>query len=269
VRSRPLGTRRRGTIARLVLPGLILGLAAAAVPAQERGGEGRGPPAEDRAGGRGGRTSYANPTAAIAADLAVTRMAREEGEWAALLDRAAVDAVVLTPQPAWAQTWLKGRAQPAVPSVRQPVEVWASCDGALAVTRGLWSRGSDTGWFATVWQRQADGGWKWQFTDAGRAAVAVEQTDMLQARVADCPAGRGADAPPRGGKRPSAPKPPKFRDLPPLDPASRTGASPDGSLRWEARLGADGLRRLTVTWKKDGAEAVALAETAGPEPLFR
>ena len=42
----------------------------------------------------------------------------------------------------------------------------------------------------------------------------------------------------------------------PIDPAHRAGASSDGSLRWDAAVGPDDVGRLTVTWRKDGADQV-------------
>jgi hypothetical protein len=277
VRSDLRGTGRRGTIASLILPNLILAKVfladrilakvflgslvlclGAAAPAQER----RGPMAD----GRGGN-SYANPTAAIAADFALNREARDRGEWTALLAAAAPDAMLMVPQPVWAQTWLKGRANPEVAAERQPGEVWSSCDGSIAITRGGWSAAGQSGWFATVWQRQPDGTLKWQFTDSGTGA-AVQPTDILVARVADCAERKGGS--PGGARlpRPVKAKTVKFKDLLPLDPTGRAGASPDGSLRWDARTAPDGTRSLTVTWKKDGAESTVLAERAGPGSSF-
>lgn len=272
------GAGRPGTAGRLIRPGLILTLvvAAAAASAQERGGERHGG-AEGRGGpgaGPGSGNSYANPSAVLAAELALSRGAREQGEWTALAAAAAPDAMLMAPQPVWAQVWLKGRANPPVATIRQPAQVWASCDGTLAVSQGGWRRGDAFGWFAAVWQRQEGGGWKWLFTDAGPLAKPLPEPDMLSARVADCPErrrGAAGGAHPSGGKpaKPEKPARIKVKNLPPIDPTGRSGAAPDGSLRWSVRAGEGGRRRLSVVWKKDGAEQAVLDETAGPDTNFR
>ncbi len=163
--------------------------------------------------------------------------------------------MLFAPAPApglvWAGPWLKGRADaPAGLLQRQPHTVWSSCDGSLVVSRGAWQRGTAAGWFATVWRRELDGRYKWVLTHSAPAATPLAVPEMLSAGVADCPERARRAGPLPRGKAKSV----KFKDLPPLDPARRNGASADGSLRWEAIARADGSHRLTVIWKKDGAE---------------
>ena len=116
-----------------------------------------------RGGASGSRFSYANPSAAIAAEIAFAQLARDKGQWTAFAATAADDAVMFTPAMTLAHPWLKGRANPPVPLTWQPHEVWSSCDGSLMVTTGAWQRSDKHGWFTTVWQRQEKGGYKWVF----------------------------------------------------------------------------------------------------------
>lgn len=211
-------------------------LAAAAGGAQDR----RGPE----------RNSYANPSAVIAAEIALAQDIRARGEGAALIAAAAPDAVLFAPALVWAGAWLKGHPQPDTTLRRQPYAVWSSCDGSLVVSRGAWQRGAATGWFTTIWRREPKGGYKWVLNQSGALASAQPVPDMLTAMVADCPewTQRG------GGMQGKAKEPVKARDLPALDPMLRKASARDGSLAWEASVAADGAQKLTVTWKKDGAE---------------
>ena len=68
-----------------------------------------GPLAGQERGGWPGRTAYANPSAAVAAELDLARAMAERGRWPALAATAAPAAVLLVPQPVWARTWRKGR----------------------------------------------------------------------------------------------------------------------------------------------------------------
>lgn len=181
--------------------------------------------------------AYANPGAVIATEIAFARLAQDKGQWAAFRATATADAVLFVPQLAYAQAWLKDRAEPAVRTTWQPHQVWSSCDGSLAVTRGAWQRGSDTGYFTTVWQRQNDGKYKWTMDQGDSLAMPLDPPEMIVAKVADCPKG----PPPRPAKRA------KVKQLPPLDPAQRSGQSDDGTLTYQASVAADGARRFTVT----------------------
>ena len=250
----------------LVLLGLIAAAAGltAAPAAGQRDGRGDRPNPE-RGEGPGPRQSFANPSAVIAAELAFARDAAQRGQWTAFAAAAAPDAVMVVPQLVWAQQWLKGRANPPAALRWQPAEVWSSCDGMLIVSHGRWQAGTGSGggWFTTLWQRQFDGSYRWVFDHGDDGAATGPEPDMIAAHVADCPprphrAEGGPD--PRGNKRPKPPKPVAPRDLPPLDPARHAGAAPDGSLRWELVVAPDQSRTLTVTWRKDGAEAPLLVE---------
>lgn len=238
-------------------PLLLLALLAAAVPAaaQERPGGDRDEGAFGR--GRLGAPSrgYANPSAVIAAELALSRDVATRGETTALLAAAAPEAVVFTPKLAWAHPWLKNRPNPSAAPRWQPRAVWSSCDGALVLSRGDWTdNAGHTGWFTRLWQRQEDGAYKWLAQTTGPLAKAADEPDMIVAEVADCPPRkpRGLGDEPR--KREKPPKPVKVKNLPPLDPLQHGGASPDGSLRWEAKVDSQGGAHLEATWRKDGQE---------------
>lgn len=181
--------------------------------------------------GRGPRFYYANPSAVIAADIALGRVAREKGEARALRDQAGPGAVIFAPRPVDAAAWLKQRrGDSATPRRWQPREVWMSCDGGHAVSRGVWTRGEASGDYVAVWERQPKKGeWKWLVRDEGPAGAESEAPEMISARVAEC-AGLAR-------RRPG-------EEAPPRDAAAAT--SRDRSLKWSVVLGADCARNLSV-----------------------
>ncbi len=67
------------------------------------------------------------------------------------------------PQAGSAQEFLKDKADPPTAVFWWPGRSYVSCDGNTAVNTGPWVRqwGKSVGYFTTVWQRQADGSWKW------------------------------------------------------------------------------------------------------------
>ena len=93
--------------------------------------------ARDRRDNRDGNGN-ANPSAVIAAEVAFAQLAQAKGQWTAFRTTATKDAVMFVPQMAYAQAFLNGRADPAAAVKWQPHQVWSSCDGSLAVTRGAW-----------------------------------------------------------------------------------------------------------------------------------
>lgn len=215
---------------RMILWGLAVSLAAVPALSQDRRGDGPG---------------HANPSAVIAAELAFARLAQDKGQWTAFRATATKDAVMFVPQMAYAQVFLKDKPDPAQAVKWQPHQVWSSCDGTLAVTRGGWQRPDGTsGWFTTVWQRQKNGAYKWVLDQGEELPMPLDAPDMIVAKVADCPPGY------------TGRKGPKVKDfkgnLPPLDPARRAGQSLDGTLGWEAAVAPDGARRFTVAMQLDG-----------------
>src|SRR5690606_6301016 len=100
------------------------------------------------------RVRRADPGKVIAAELAFARAALEKGQWTAFAEFAADDAVMFVPQPVDAGEWLRKQRDPAQAVRWQPHQVWSSCDGTLAVTKGAWQRpDASVGYFTTVWQR--------------------------------------------------------------------------------------------------------------------
>ncbi len=249
-----------------VLALLALAAAPMVARAQERPADGPPPDGGGRAGEvPGGRNSYANPSAVIAAELAFARLAREKGQWTAFRETAAPDAVMFADGGAphggvevmvLAQPWLKTRANPAVPLAWQPHHVWSSCDGALVVSSGAWQRGAAQGWFTTVWQRQDKGGYKWVFDHGDVLVQPLAAPDMIAATVADCPAAQRRAGPPpteaRGGRPKRAAKPAKAPPVP-FDPTAREGRSPDGTLVWRVTADASGAHAFTAQLRQDGA----------------
>ncbi|MEN9717472.1 MAG: hypothetical protein RIQ99_350 [Pseudomonadota bacterium] len=196
---------------------------------------------------------YANPSAAIAAEIAFAQLARDKGQWTAFKATATADAVMFTPQLAYVQQYLKDKPNPAVTLTWQPHQVWSSCDGSIAVTRGAWQRGDATGYFTTVWQRQNDGKYKWVMEQGDALPMPLDPPEMIVAKVADCPSGPL----PRPVKRD------KIKQLPPLDTAHRAGQSDDGTLTYEVTVEPEGARRFTVKLMLGGQLApVQMVEVA-------
>ncbi len=164
----------------------------------------------------------------LAAERAFDALAASDGQWTAFRATAADDAVLFVPQRVEAQTWLAGRADPPRSVRWQPHGVFVSCDGLTATTYGqaLWPDGS-FGRFRTIWQRQADGAWKWVL-DAGwpvaEARPAPSEPDIL---IANC-----------------------TRTPPALSPLAgsrwRVGSSADTSLRWYDDVDENGRGDLSI-----------------------
>ena len=190
----------------------------------------------------------ANPSAAIAAELAFARLAQDKGQWTAFRATATEDAVMFAPQMVRAKDWLKGRADPPVAVRWQPHQVWSSCDGSLAITQGAWQRPNNTvGYFTTVWQRQRDGGYKWVFDHGDVLATPQEAPEMISAKVATCPPRR-----PGSLARPA--------QVTPFDAAARNGRSDDGTLTWEVTAQPDGAHNFSAEMTVDGKPAQVVIE---------
>jgi hypothetical protein len=198
-------------------------------------------------GGPGGRMDgYANPSAVIGAEVAFNQLAQEKGQWTAFRATAAKDAIMFVPQRVNARSWLNNKPNPPVAVKWQPHQVWMSCDGSYAVTRGAWQRPKSVGWFTTVWQRQPKGNvYQWVLDTGDALAAPLDAPEMIDGQVADCN-NRPRKPPPRDAKAP----PPV-----PIDPAN--GQSDDGTLRWVADLDAKGAGSFAVSrWTGTGYEQV-------------
>ena len=182
----------------------------------------------------------ANPSTVIAAELAFAQLAQAKGQWTAFRATATADAEMFVPQRVNAQSWLKGKADPAVSVKWQPHEVFMSCDGSYGVTRGAWQGPKAAGYFTTVWQRQKDGGFKWALDMGDPVATPLAAPEMIAAKVADCsPVTSGqvsAAARTDGGTV-----------------SQRDRASDDGTMEWTSVGFANDKAQLTVRiW--DGKE---------------
>jgi len=242
------------------------------------------PPADaPQPSGRAQR-AYANPSALIAADIALARLARAKGQWSALRELADDDASLFDPARTPARPALKDRADPPQAAQWEPRAAWISCDGSFGLTWGGWTAASGTpGEYATVWKRQVKGkvDWKWQLTDRAMRDVALPVADWAEGRVADCPPRRpAADNPDGSGARPAGHYRPRDRKgLPPLRPLagplpatdapagadSADGQSRDGTLAWRSTVLPDGTRRFTAWIWKDGAMREVLSRRFSAE----
>ena len=193
--------------------------------------------------GRHGLRPIANPSAVIATELAFAREAQEKGQWRTFRDYAADDAIMFVPQQTDAKAWLKGRAEPQAAVKWQPYEVWMSCDGSLAVTKGAWQRPSGVGYFTTVWQRQKNGSYKWVLDQGDDLAQPLPQPEMIAGNVADC----------------SRPSPPSI----PPEAGRTVGWSDDGTLQWMVEVKPDNSRSFKVNrWTGNGYEEVLRSDVA-------
>jgi hypothetical protein len=223
------------------IAGFTLALAAAAVACAAAAQDGGEPFKLERRGRHGLRT-IANPSAVVATELAFARAAQEKGQWAAFRDYAADDAIMFVPQQTNARAWLKGRAEPQVAVKWQPYDVWMSCDGSLAVSRGAWQRPTGVGYFTTVWKRQKKGTYKWVLDQGDDLKAPLPEPEMIGGHVADC-------------SRPSAA---------PASAGGTTGWSDDRTLEWTVEVKPDNSRRFTVRqWTGSGYDTVITSEVAG------
>lgn len=186
---------------------------------------------------RGREPLRANPSAVVAAELAFARAAQERGQWTAFAEFAADDAVMFVPEPVNAKDWLRQQTNPAQAVRWQPHQVWSSCDGSLAATKGAWQRpDGSTGYFTTVWERrqrgQRDAEYKWVMDQGDALAQPLEAPAMIGATVARCG---------------SQPTPPAEMLAGPAD-AIRSGAARDGTLRWHVVVRPDGARQVVVRY---------------------
>jgi hypothetical protein len=195
--------------------------------------------------------SAAEPSAVIAAELAFARMAREKGTWTAFRATATDDAV--WPAPGWqnVKAALKGLPDPAQPIIWEPDLVWSSCDGSFALSTGpaTWPNGRKSR-FATIWQRQDNGEYRWVLDQGLDPDANYARPEMISAQVAEC------RERPAGSRREKA-----RRGL-----AWQSGRSNDGTLAWTTELAADCSRRFTVTALQAGAMVEVFSARAAPPP---
>jgi hypothetical protein len=180
------------------------------------------------------------PSTVIATELAFARAAREDGTWTAFRKFATGDAVWPGPQWESVQVALKGQADPAQPIVWGPDMVWVSCDGSFALSTGPATHPSGRkSRFATIWQRQNNGDYRWVLDQGFDLEEGHAPREMIAGRKAECPKGM-----PNRVKRD-----PKAR----RGEAWQSGLSDDGTLEWRTDLATDCRRTLVVRARVDGA----------------
>lgn len=207
----------------------------------------------------------AQPSRIVAAELAFARAAREQGQWTAFRETIAPGGVLHgRGGPFAAEPWLAQQANPAEAVAWAPRAVWMSCDGKLAVSRGrLREPDGRVGTFATVWQQQDSGDYRWIYDIGGiddpqppptrqpeGDEILVVAEELIQGHVADCP--------PRG----TAVPPPAV--LHATTARYDGGLSPDGTLAWRWEHQADGTRRIAVQLWRDGAWQDAMTQDWPP-----
>jgi hypothetical protein len=196
--------------------------------------------------------SRGEPSTVIAAELAFAREAREKGTWTAFREWSTADAV--WPGPKWenVQAALKGVADPAQAIVWAPDMVWVSCDGSFALSTGPASYPSGRkSRFATIWQRQDNGEYRWVLDQGFDLEDGYAAKDMIAGRSAECPAGS------RSFRQQRTPRARRGE-------AWQSSRSDDGTLAWSTELAADCRRTHVVTALQNGAMAEVFRRTSEP-----
>lgn len=208
------------------------------------------------------------PSTIVAAELAFSRAARENGQWTAFRQFAAPGAMIHGSNgPFPAQAWLATQTDPAQAVQWSPRAVVVSCDGGLAVSKGRFRDPDGTvGNFVTVWERQPDGEYRYVFDVGGadnpqppprqrieEGEIIVTALDLVEGLIASCP---------RGGN--PVPPPPAL----PIGEDGKEGAtlSRDGTLRWRWTHGADGTRAIAADYFYEGRWVTAIEQSLAPNP---
>lgn len=174
----------------------------------------------------------------IAAERAFAVQAQREGQWTAFRATADADAVMFVPQPVRVQDFLAGRADPPRSVAWQPGRVWVSCDGKTGVTMGPWQQpGGTAGYFTTVWQKQ-HGPWRWVLDRGDRLETPLAPPVSVDRRNARCTGSARLAPPPVLPRRPTD--------------QYGSGASADGSLRWQWVVTPDGGMHFVVDLRQRG-----------------
>lgn len=165
----------------------------------------------------------AKPGEVVAVELAMARASREDGPLEGAEDFAA---------PGVSASEVAAAA-PGV-AATQPRLILASCDGTLSVARGDW-QGTDgtAGAYSTVWQRQADGDYRWVARSFQGVNSPATADDFIATRVASCDnfaaiPSRTSAAGQAGGQ------------------AGGQGTSRDGTLHWQQTAVSDSVSRISV-----------------------
>lgn len=178
----------------------------------------------------------AEPQTAIDAERAFSADAHKIGQWAAFGKWSTPDAIMFVPQPGNAHEFIKGRAEPATAIYWWPGRSFVSCDGNTAVNTGpaVYGVGKAVGYFSTVWQRQTDGGWKWQLDHGDLLKVPRAEGGDIKPRIAAC----------AGQRKGLIAAPPAYEKV-------GGGHSADNTLIWRWSVSAAGARTFEV-WLWNG-----------------
>lgn len=171
-----------------------------------------------------------DPETAVDAERAFNRAAQTEGQWTAFRRFMTDDAVIFTPQPVKAKDALPLK-NPPIAVQWWPAESYVSCDGKIAVNTGPWARPKGSGYFTTVWVRQADGHFKWVYDGGDALTVPRGVPEKPKVVKASCKPLNGffnVDIAMVGGGQ------------------SGRGQSPDGTLYWGWATNDDGARLFRV-----------------------
>ncbi|MCW3834956.1 hypothetical protein ACFQ1E_02155 [Sphingomonas canadensis] len=191
----------------------------------------------------------AGPETAVDAERAFYRAAQTDGQWTAFRRFATDDAVMFTPQPVRAQEVLP-KKDPPIAVQWWPAHSYVSCDGTVAVNTGPWVRPNGSGYFSTVWERQADGHWKWVMDHGDGLSAPRPLPEEPKVRRAACKFPRGKVVGVTFGEEPGE---------------HGQGISDDGTLAWIWRVRPDGSRTFTARlWNGRKFETVVRDEVAAP-----
>lgn len=195
----------------------------------------------------------ANPSEIVAAEMALSRLTRDKGVGAAFLETATQDAILFTPQIVAAQAALKKGSAPLQPMSWTASRVIMSCDGALAVSTGIWQGlNSAGGQFVTVWQRQGDGRgrkeplkqWKWVAHATTMDPRPATPLEFVETSVASC-------------IKTPVPVMPTMRNT--STRYLKDAAARDRSLLWLVTADSNGAQQLTVeTWDGNDYKSTSL-----------
>ena len=167
------------------------------------------------------------------------------GQWTAFRKWAEHDAVVFTPQAAWAREVLP-KKDPLKAISWRPAHSYVSCDGRIAVNTGPWwdQAGKPGGYFTTVWQR-GKRDWRWVYDGGGPQEGPLPVARTAQVHRASC-TGRPTGAPIAA---PPALNPKQARTTP---EDNGRGQSADRTLGWDWRVDKKGGRTMRVyLWTGD------------------
>ena len=235
-----------------------LAIAASAAALLVAGCAPAGPPRT--AGGRD--QPLAEPSRVVAAELAFARLAQEKGQWTAFIETSDDDAVMFVPEPVNADDWLRRQTNPAQAVRWQPHQVWSSCDGTLAATKGAWQRPDGTvGYFTTVWARQRNGEYEWVLDQGDTLEQPLAAPEFVEAKAAECDStNRPMTRRERERYRPAILRPAACDGT----LCSGGGTSADGTLAYAYAVTPQG-RQVTVQMRQSGAMAEVLRSDVAAE----